>query len=126
MSRLSFAVAVGATMVLLGSAGAALARGGGTPPPRACAVDLKALCGSVKPGGGRVRACFESHMSELSGPCSAKLSRVAYVAKECTADIKQFCGDVKRAGDLQACMKGEHGKGQQALQRCVDLCHCSP
>lgn len=108
MRTLSHAAAVGATLALFGSAFATdtWARGGGGSPSRTCAVDLKAMCGDVKPGGGRVKACFESHISELSSPCTDKLSRAAYLAKECQADIRKLCGGVKRAADIQGCMKG--------------------
>lgn len=78
---------------------------GGGSPVRACAVDLRAMCGHVRPGGGRVHGCFASHIAELSTACTDKLSRVAYVAKECEGDIRRLCGGVRQAGEIRGCMK---------------------
>src|SRR5580700_9244492 len=58
---------------------------------RDCAVDLKSLCAGITPGGGRVHACIQAHISELSVGCSSRLSKAAWVAKECAADIQHFC-----------------------------------
>jgi hypothetical protein len=95
-------------LFLAGSAVTAMARGGGGggAPPQACAVDLKSLCEGITPGGGRIRACLISHMSQLSTAWSAKLARAAYVAKECEADVKQFCGEVKSGRNrIASCMR---------------------
>ena len=98
-----------AALFLAVSVVTAMARGGGGgggAPPQACAVDLKSLCEGITPGGGRIRACITSHMSQLSTACSTKLSRAAYVAKECEADVKQFCGDVKSGRNrIASCMR---------------------
>jgi hypothetical protein len=101
-----YAIAISAVLLLLGSIDAVQARGGGGAPRQTCAVDLKALCAGITPGEGRLRACFVSHMGDLSAACSTKLSRASYVAKECEADVKQFCGNVKSGrGRIAACMK---------------------
>src|ERR1700733_8116127 len=35
----------------------------------ACASDVKSLCGSVQPGGGRIRDCMREHRAQLSNNC---------------------------------------------------------
>jgi hypothetical protein len=99
-------VAIGAVIMIPPSAFATetLAMGGGSPV-RACAVDLRIMCGVISPGGGRVHARSASHISELSTARTDKLSRVAYVAKECQGDIRRFCGGVKQASEIRGCMK---------------------
>lgn len=37
----------------------------------ACGSDVKALCSSVQPGGGRIRDCMKQHRSQLSPACKA-------------------------------------------------------
>jgi len=36
---------------------------------KACMADYRKLCPGVRPGEGRVVACFEEHMRELSPGC---------------------------------------------------------
>ena len=99
--------ALGATLLLSGSTAAF----GAAPHAlsRFCAVDLKSLCAGVAPGEGRIRACLESHISELSVGCSARLSRAAWVAKECHADIQQFCPHAVY-GSIASCMRPHLGE----------------
>jgi len=40
----------------------------------ACRTDVKALCGSVQPGGGRVRECMKEHRSQLSNECKMSIA----------------------------------------------------
>ncbi len=35
----------------------------------ACEGDIKHFCGNVQPGEGRIKACMEAHMHELSARC---------------------------------------------------------
>ena len=106
MKTPTYAIAISAALLLLGSIESVQGRGGGGAPRQTCAVDLKALCAGIKPGEGRIRACIMSHMSELSAACATKLSRASYVAKECESDVKQFCGNVKSGrGRIATCMK---------------------
>jgi hypothetical protein len=103
-----------AIMILLSAVPTRTWSMGGGSPVRACAVDLNAMCGHVRLGGGRVHACFASHISELSTACTDKLSRVAYVAKECQGDIRRLCGGVKQASQIRGCMKSRMADvGQQ-------------
>ena len=99
-------IALVAALLLTASTIVVDARGGGGGPPQACAVDLRSLCGGIAPGGGRIRACFMSHISSLSTACSAKLSRAAYVAKACEADVTRFCSGVKSGHNrIASCIK---------------------
>jgi cysteine rich repeat protein len=49
----------------------ALAEPGNSALQSACGSDIKALCGSVQPGGGRIRDCMKQHSSQLSAACKA-------------------------------------------------------
>jgi len=43
-------------------------------PGRACKNDIKTLCGSVQPGGGRIRDCLRDHRSEVSQACKLAIA----------------------------------------------------
>jgi Cysteine rich repeat len=58
---------------------------------KACATDLRQLCASVKPGGGRVLACLQSHEAELKPLCKAELPKLA----SCQQELTRLCGDAK-------------------------------
>jgi Cysteine rich repeat len=107
MTMRSSMFALGASLLLSGSTAAISA----TPHTlsRYCAVDLKSLCAGITPGEGRIHACLQSHISELSVGCSARLSRAAWVAKECHADIQQFCPHAVY-GSIASCMKPHLGE----------------
>jgi hypothetical protein len=73
---------------------------------RVCAQDVRAACGSVQPGEGRIRSCINSHIADLSPPCRAILASVAYVGRACRGDIKTICADVKPGrGRIAACIQ---------------------
>jgi hypothetical protein len=36
--------------------------------------DVKSLCGSVQPGGGRVRECMREHRAQLSSGCKLAIA----------------------------------------------------
>src|SRR6516162_1454049 len=93
MKTAFYALALGATLLLTGSWGASAQGLGVFDTQRDCATDIQSLCAGVKPGGGRVLACLQSHVSagDLSVGCSTILSKVIWVAKECVGDIRQFC-----------------------------------
>ena len=60
MTKSLFAIAFGAGLLLTGSFGASAQEGLFTSE-RDCAADVQSLCAGVKPGGGRVLACLQSH-----------------------------------------------------------------
>jgi Cysteine rich repeat len=71
-----------------------------------CAADIKTQCAGVQPGEGRIRACIESHVNDLSAPCQAVLAKAAELRKVCGDDAKKNCADVKPGGGrIAACMK---------------------
>jgi hypothetical protein len=53
--------------------GIASAQGGG-PVRAACQSDIRALCGAVQPGGGRIRDCMREHRTELSAACKIAIA----------------------------------------------------
>jgi hypothetical protein len=53
-----------------------------------CRADFDKLCAGVRPGGGRIVACLESHAAELSAPCHDALPRAqALKAKAATTGV---------------------------------------
>jgi hypothetical protein len=44
------------------------------PLQGACKNDMKALCGSIQPGGGRLRDCMKEHRSQLSDTCKVAIA----------------------------------------------------
>ena len=44
------------------------------PLHEACRSDVKALCGSVQPGGGRIRDCMREHRGQLSNACKLAIA----------------------------------------------------
>jgi hypothetical protein len=108
MKTTIYAFALGAALLLIGSSGASAQEGLFTSE-RDCATDVQSLCAGVKPGGGRVLACLQSHAGELSVGCSTILSKAAWTAKECASDIRQFCPNAT-FGNISECMKPHLGE----------------
>ena len=44
------------------------------PLHSACHADVQALCGSVQPGGGRIRDCMREHRTQLSAACKVAIA----------------------------------------------------
>ncbi|MFZ2092341.1 MAG: cysteine rich repeat-containing protein [Pseudolabrys sp.] len=40
-----------------------------------CRGDISTMCGGVEPGGGRIEACLQSHLTGLSPPCIDVMAR---------------------------------------------------
>jgi hypothetical protein len=76
---------------------------------RDCSTDLHSLCAGVKPGGGRVLACLQSHVGELSVGCSTILSKASWIAQQCAGDIHQFC-PTATFGSVGDCMRPHLGE----------------
>ena len=71
----------------------------------ACLKDAKAQCPGVQAGGGKIRDCLKTHITDLSDECKEVLVKAINV-KACADDAKKFCADVKAGGGaLEACMK---------------------
>ena len=63
--------------------------------PKECAADVKAHCGGVQPGAGRIRACINSHLKDLTPMCQTILVRAAAIGKACRGDVRKICAGVK-------------------------------
>ena len=63
MTKSLYAVALGAGLLLASSLGASAQSPGIFDTQRDCATDIQSLCPGVKPGGGRVLACLQSHVA---------------------------------------------------------------
>jgi hypothetical protein len=107
MTKSLFAVALGAALLATGSWGAGAQEGLFTSE-RDCTTDVSSLCAGVKPGGGRVLACLQSHVGELSVGCSTILSKAVWTAQQCAGDIHQFC-PTATFGNISDCMKPHLG-----------------
>ena len=71
----------------------------------ACLKDAKAQCPGVQAGGGKIRDCLKTHITDLSDECKEVLVKAINV-KACADDAKKFCADVQAGGGaLEACMK---------------------
>ena len=101
-------IALGAALLLTGSRGAGAQEGLFTSE-RDCAVDVKSLCANVQPGGGRVLACLQSHVGDLSVGCSTILSKAIWTAQQCAGDIHQFC-PTATFGNVSDCMRPHLGE----------------
>ena len=74
--------------------------------PKECAADVKAQCGGVQPGAGRIRACISLHLKDLTPTCQTILVRAAAIGKACRGDVRQICADVKPGGGrIEACIR---------------------
>ena len=105
MKALSHAIVLAAAIALFGSVLASETHAGGGASLKSCAAALKAACGDLKPGGGRVQACFDSHLATLSEPCKSKLTQAAASSRACEADVRKLCGGVAQAAEIVNCME---------------------
>jgi len=99
---------------------------------KGCEKELKTYCANVKPGDGRVLACFYAHGDKLSGSCeyalydaAAQLERfisaLTYVANECHADLAKHCGKVAIGeGRVARCLLANKAKLDQRCVRAID------
>jgi len=71
-----------------------------------CAGDIKTLCAGIQPGEGRIKACIESHLTDLSPTCEDRVLTVAVTGKVCKTDVAKLCaGIVPGTGGIRACIK---------------------
>lgn len=101
MNRIIITVSL-ALAVLAGSATTAAAAG------RTCSPDIKRFCAGVASGQGRIKACLDEHLDELSDGCRALRgdpARAGVVKQTCAPDVKKWCKNVKSgAGRMKACL----------------------
>jgi hypothetical protein len=114
MKKALTTIALGAALLFTGSGGARAQEGLFTSQ-RDCAGDVQSLCAGVKPGGGHVLACLQTHVGELSVGCSTILSKAAWTAEQCAADIRQFCPDAT-VGNISDCIKPHLGEASAACR----------
>src|SRR6516162_547205 len=114
MKTTVYGFAFGAALLLAGATGAGAQEGLFTSE-RDCATDVQSLCAGVKPGGGHVLACLQTHVGELSVGCSTILSKAAWVAEQCAADIHQFCPDAT-FGNISDCLKPHLGEASSSCK----------
>ena len=111
MAKSLFAIAFGAGLLLAGSWSAGAQDLGLFATERDCSTDIQSLCAGIKPGGGRVLACLQSHVAagDLSVGCSTILAKAIWTAQQCAADIHQFCPNAtySNVGD---CMRPHLGQ----------------
>jgi Cysteine rich repeat len=100
LTTLTSVAAIGSILLLFGSAASAQGRA------KACVDDIKKICATVEPGGGRVAGCVKEHLTDLSSPCQDLVARAATAAKACAADLKQQCADARRRAAKVVCIKG--------------------
>jgi hypothetical protein len=82
---------------------------------RSCGADIEKLCKEVQPGHGRVVACLNEHVGELSAQCKPLVTKVAARMSEpmeahgdCAEDLKKLCADVKPGSGRMGLCLGEH------------------
>ena len=115
MKTTFYAIALGAALLFSGSWGAGAQEGGIFATERDCTTDVQSLCAGVKPGGGRVLACLQSHVGELSVGCSTILSKAIWVALQCEGDIRLFCPGTT-FGTVGDCMRPHMGQTSATCQ----------
>ena len=101
LKALSISAALSAALLLAASAADAAP----SAMAKACAKDIKSVCGDVKPGKGALKDCVKAHYNDLSPDCQVAIVRAAAVGKACKADMKQFCGDSKSGKAATACLQ---------------------
>ena len=66
----------------------------------ACMNDIKSLCASIQPGGGRVRDCMRDHRTQLSIACKAAIAdRMRERGRSQSAGASAVIRSVPKAGD---------------------------
>jgi len=64
---------IAAVALALSASGAAAQQSALRTAALACRPDIARLCGTVRPGEGRIKACMKAHLAELSEPCKDAL-----------------------------------------------------
>jgi len=66
----------------------------------ACAGDIKAMCGSIQPGGGRIRDCMKEHRAQLSIACKVAIAdRMLEHGRSQSASGSAFIRSVPKTDD---------------------------
>jgi hypothetical protein len=96
---------------------------------QSCTDDIKAFCGTVTRGEGRVLLCMQAHEDKLSRRCEfalyrasrrldSSLNRVEKMADACWSDIEAKCNEAERIGQ---CLVQKRASLSQACQSVIDV-----
>jgi hypothetical protein len=89
---------------------------------QACTTDIKAFCGEIQPGEGRLRSCVREHFVQLSEPCKQALLSSVAIVKICQADFQRSCANVEPGGGrIQACLKDHFPEYSESCQKALLL-----
>lgn len=72
-SRFWLVVLVGFLVAVMVASAVAQTATPAPKPRQACAADIKQLCATVQPGGGRIAQCMKSNADKLSPGCRDSL-----------------------------------------------------
>lgn len=93
-----------------------------TKVANACSADLRAFCGTVTPGDGRLALCLIAHEDKVGGPCFEAMmdvvldielaaNRIWRAADLCRPDIAKLCGNVRDGqGRVAQCLVNNKSK----------------
>jgi Golgi apparatus protein 1 len=99
----------------------------------ACQAELDKLCKDVKPGGGRIIKCLDSHPSDLSAGCASaktaladafkgKHPAAARVIEACSGDAEKLCAGVESGGGrLVDCLKSQPDSLDPACRQALGI-----
>ena len=76
----------------------------------ACHQQIKAVCGNVQPGEGRLKQCLEANRDKISPNCQQQMARTheqhGDKLKACNDDVKRLCPGIEAGGGrLHQCLK---------------------
>ena len=103
-------------MLAMAWGGAASPRADVTDTLNLCSRDIKAWCGTVTPGQGRLLACLAAHEDKLSPGCASALyvgpeplqalaNSFGIIGRACGGEIDRLCGGVEPGeGRIRACL----------------------
>ena len=89
---------------------------------QACTADIRAFCGGVQPGEGRLRSCVREQFGHFSEPCKQALLSSVAVVRICKTDFQRTCPNVEPgSGSIQACMREHFTEYSQACREALLL-----
>ena len=98
----------------------------------ACEKEIDAYCSQVRPGEGRMLACFYAHGDKISPRCeyalytgAAALEQFAagltHLARSCHDDLVEHCGDVELGeGRVASCLLEHKAEVTDTCRQAID------